>query len=601
MTVTIPNKQTKKWSQLNQGDLLGTLYATRNIDLETPGILKLAQRTRYVGRGTSGLLDCMSIVYGNFNSTFYQYWIVSSSGGVYTLNQDLSGFAVDGLSNTPSTHSGSDGCMWNGSLFVSKTARIAKLTAGTWTTDWSSADFTTTTSGVMHPVEPNVTNLNLLVGDVNLLKSCASDGTISTALTLPSNYDIVWIRRGTNVNYIGLDSRLNGGTGAVAVWDGLSTTLEANALIPIKAKTPLSGVVDERGILHIIQSDGRLMRFNGTGFEYVSELPPYRDYNIRVNWGGSLSIFAKVFPRGMAIVRGKIHIAVDATSNIKTRFQSNTTAIAPNFHGGVWVYDDDNKAFYHKGSLSYSNTITDFGASMAQNSCSAISPVYEDKQNASAPAVTVGGKYLVGSRLYADTTSTVYRAICSATTGENRGQATTCRIESNDITDTNISVWCKYQGLNTSTDRIVFKYRTSFREAITGISITWTSTTTFTSTDSVLSNVAVGDEITVLFGNGSGGTAHITNISLVTTTYTITIDEAITGISTNNESWILIDNWKRFPTDITYLDTAGYKQLSFPIQADTPWVQLKVELRGEGSVVGIQELKVVTKANQKAI
>jgi len=595
MSVKIP--QNKQWSQLNKGDLLGTLYATRNIDLETPGILKLAQRTRYVGRATSGFLDCMAIVYGNFNSTVYQYWLINSSGKAYTLNSDLTGFAEDTLANTPTTHSGSDGTSWNGALYVTKTARVAKLTGGTWTTDWSSADFTNTASGTLHPIEPNVTNVNLLVGDVNLVKAVASDGTITTALTLPVGYNVVWIRRGTNVNYIGLDAKQQFGTGAVAIWDGLATTLEANSLISIKARTPLSGVVDEQGILHVIQSDGRLMRFNGNGFIDEAELPPYRDYLSRFNWGGSLSVYGRVSPRGMAIIRGKIHIQIDAYAS------SSGSVIAPNFHSGVWVYDDDNKAFYHKGSLSYSNTITDFGASMGVASCGAISPCYEGRIFDSEPAPAVGGKYITTSRLYGATSATTYRTVCSAATGENRGQFTTCRIESPVVTNTNISLWCKFQGLITATDKIVFKYRTLYRDPIQikTDEITWTSTTTFTTINTAMANVVVGDEITVLYGNGAGSTAHITDISYANPTYTVTLDEAITGVSANDTTWLLVDNWKRIPTEITYLDTKGFKQLSIPKQESTTWIQIKGELRGEGAVVGIQELQIISNENQKAI
>jgi len=591
---TIPGT-TKQWSQLNKGDLLGTLFATRNIDLNTPGILKLSQRSRYVGRtaDTGNFIDIGAIVYGNFNSTYWQYWVVSSK--IYVMNGNLTGFDVDALANSPTTTPGSDGCSWNGSLYVTKNARVSRLTAGTWTTDFSGTDFTTTTANYIHPIEPNVTNVNLLVGDKNLLKTVAADGTVATGLTLPSDLVIVWIRRGTNANYIGLDS-INGGEGAVAVWDGLATTLEANSLVRIKARTPLAGCVDEEGVLNIILSDGRLMRFNGSGFSYEAELPAFRDYLSRSNWGGSLSIRRRVFPRGMQLIRGKIHISIDAVSD-------TAPYITPNFQSGIWVYDKDNKAFYHKYSLSYANTVVDFGATQGSAMMSAISPVFEDARPNTElePSQAVGGVLIAGSRLVAGDGTTIYRCIDSITTGENRGQFTTCRIETSAITDTNISIWCKYQGLTTATDKIIFKYRTSYRNPIRFTDITWTSTTTFTTTTAGFSAAQVGDEIQILTGNGAGGTAHITNISLVSTTYTVTIDEAITGIATNNASWIILDNWKKLPTTITYLDTDGYKQLTFPKQANTTWIQIKGELRGEGGVVGIQELQVVSKEHQNAV
>jgi len=582
--------QNKQWSQLNQGDLLGTLHATRNIDLNTPGILKLAQRTRYVGQTSSGnFLDAHNIIL--YNQIYYV-----CSTRMFSMTRSLGGFAEDVSSNAPSSGPITDGCIWNGSMYVSKTARISKLSGSTWTQDWSSADFANTGSSYPHPIEPNVKNTDVLVGDGNLLKKCDSTGTITTAITFPANYVINWIRRGTNVNYIGLNE-LYGGTGAVGIWDGLSTTIEANAIIPIMATTPLSGVLDDDGVLNILQSDGRLMRFNGSGFTYLAELPPFRDYLLRKDWGGSLTIQNRVLNRGMKMVRGKIHVSL-------TSALSGTRA--SNFFDGVWVYDKDNKAFYHKFGPSNANTVTDFGQCQT-TAMTAISPIFEGggegDSNYIDPTSTVGGFILFASRNSGANSSTTYRNLLSATTGENRGQFTLNRIESSAVTSSNISVWCKYQGVTTSTDKIIFKYRTKYRDAISVLStgITWTSSTVFTSTNTGFATAEVGDEITILSGNGAGSTAHISIISYSNPTYTITLDEAITGVSSTNDGDILIENFKKLNTIITYLDTNGYKQLSFPVQANTSWLQIKGELRGEGGVVGIQELQVITNEFQKAI
>lgn len=590
MTVKIP-PQSKKWSQLNQGNLLGVLASSKGIDLDSSGILKLAQRTRYVGRTSSGdFSTALAIVYGNFQSsaTTFEYWVVSG-GAVFVLSADLSTFGADVLANTPATHFGSDGCTWNGNLYVTKTARVSKLAAGTWTTSWSSADFANTASGYPHPIEPNVTNENVLIGDGNLLKRCISDGTIDTALTLPSNYKINWIRRGVNVNYIGLDS--TSGRGAVAVWDGLDTTLEANAVIPIKARTPLSGVIDEDGVFNIIQSDGRLMRFNGSGFSYEAELPPFRDYFARRDWGGSLSVAGRVLNRGMEVIKGRIHVNVENVLN-------STPIYVPNFPGGVWVFDKDSKAFYPKYSASNSQTITDYGTFGSESMAGAIYPFLEGRNT--DPTTTVGGVLIAGGRAYGDTTATAYRTLYSVTTGENRGQFSTCRIESQQITDDGIALWCKFQGVQTSSDKIIFKYRTKYRNPILLIdTIAWSSTTVFTTTDTGMASAEVGDEITVVFGNGAGSMAHITTIVLNGGTYTVTVDEAITGISSTNSGYILVDNWKKLTPTITYLDTDGYKKISIPVK-NRPWFEIKGELRGEGGLVAIQELQIINKNNLPA-
>ncbi len=588
MIIKIP--QNNQWSQLNAGDIFGTLSATRNIDLNTPGVLKLAQRTRYVGQTSSGnFLDAHNILL--YNQIYYV-----CSTRMFSMTRSLAGFAEDLSANAPSSGPITDGCIWNGNMYVSKTARISKLATATWTQDWSSADFANTGSSYPHPIEPNVKNTDILVGDGNLLKKCDSSGTITTAITFPSNYVINWIRRGTNVNYIGLNEA-QGGRGAVGIWDGLSTTIEANAIIPIGATTPLSGVLDEDGVLHILQSDGRLMRFNGGGFSYEAELPPFRDYLLRKDWGGSLTIQNRVLNRGMSLVRGKIHVALTAQLS---------TARFSHFTDGVWVYDKDNKAFYHKFSPSNANTVTDYGQ-LETVSISALSPVFEgggeNDSNYVDPTASTGGFLLFASRTAGATSSTTYRNLLSATTGENRGQFTLNRIETNNIQDTNIAIWCKYQGLNTSSDKIIFKYRTKYRDPISVLStgITWSSDTVFTSADTGWASAEVGDEVTILSGNGAGSTAHIYSISYANPTYTITLDEAITGVSSTNNGNVLIENFRKISTDINYLDTFGYKKITFPVQGNSTWIQIKCELRGEGGVVGIQELQVVKNEFLKAV
>ena len=580
MIIKIP--QNNQWSQLNAGDIFGTLSATRNIDLNTPGVLKLAQRTRYVGQTSSGnFLDAHNILL--YNQIYYV-----CSTRMFSMTRSLGSFAEDVSANAPSSGPITDGCIWNNAMYVAKTSRISKLSGSTWTQDWSSADFANTGSSFPHPIEPNVKNTDILVGDGNLLKKCDSSGTITTAVTFPSNYVINWIRRGTNVNYIGLNEAY-GGRGAVGIWDGLSTTLEANSIIPINATTALSGVTDDDGIFHILLSDGRLMKFNGSGFSYEAELPPFRDYLLRKDWGGSLTVQNRVLNRGMCMIRGKIHVAVTAQPN---------GLRASNFSDGIWVYDRDNKAFYHKYSPSNANTVTDFGQ-CETTVVSGLCPVFEgggeNDSNYVDPTASTGGFILFASRVSGATQVTSYRNLLSATTGENRGQFTLNKIESPNILDSNIGIWCKYEGLNTSTDKIVFKYRTKYRDAISILStgITWSSDTVFTSTSSNMSTVEVGDEVTILSGNGAGSTAHISTISYSAPTYTVTLDEAITGVSATNNGNILIENFKKISTTITYTDTSGYKNIPIPERANKTWLQIKGELRGEGGVVGIRELQVV--------
>ena len=56
-----PNKQ---WKQLNQGNLFGSIFSSRNINLEIPGVLSLSNRAQARLADTTGTLDyVLSIVF----------------------------------------------------------------------------------------------------------------------------------------------------------------------------------------------------------------------------------------------------------------------------------------------------------------------------------------------------------------------------------------------------------------------------------------------------------------------------------------------------------------------------------------------------------
>lgn len=589
MIIKIPQNIT--WPQLNQGNLLGTLAMSRDIDLDTPGLLRLAPRTRVVAQTTTGnFVDTKALEFqGN------QYWIASDR--LFSMDADLTNFEQCAEASVPTT-SINDMTVWNGALFVSDATRVSRRRTGFgWNTPFSDTDFDEVGTDFPHPVEPNVTNENLLVGDGLTLKKVSTAGVIETAITFFSGHRIKWIRRGANVNYIGLSPSWTSTetprsrNGYVAIWDGLDTTLGYNSLIPLNCREALSAVVDDNGVLHIFTSDGRLMYFNGTNFSYKAELAPFRSPLARRSWGGTLDFGRKVFQRGMQVIRGRIHVVINAVTTDQI--------MQPEFQSGVYVYDEANQAFYHKYAPSNSATITDFGQSVFSTGPSALLPLVESDQTDSEPDDAVGSRLLFGGRLYPNTIGgTALRTLVSATTGVNRGQFATVRIESQDITDNNLFLWCKYQGLNTANDKIVFKYRNSQRDpfVLTSGVPTWTSSTVFTTTDTKMADAEVGDEITILSGNGAGSTAHITIISENAGTYTVTLDEAITGISASDTAWIMVENWTRLPDEITYTDTEGYKKIQIEARKATT-IELKGELRGEGGVVAIKELSLVKKGD----
>jgi hypothetical protein len=130
--------------------------------------------------------------------------------------------------------------------------------------------------------------------------------------------------------------------------------------------------------------------------------------------------------------------------------------------------------------------------------------------------------------------------------GDNRGWIMTQKLFSPNITEHWSKLYVKARGLKKEGDQVVVKYR--YEEDVNmpvyitntaGFLLTWASQTSFTTTAN-LSNVKVGYEVEFIEGAGSGYLAHITDISLLAGTYTVTIDETIRNIVSTNTAYAII-------------------------------------------------------------
>lgn len=206
-----------------------------------------------------------------------------------------------------------------------------------------------------------------------------------------------------------------------------------------------------------------------------------------------------------------------------------------------------------------------------------------------------------GYRIPEDAVATTYSMLQSFAQGENRGNFVTQKIFSNNIEDVWNKIVLKARNIYNTNDKIVVKYRTEEKQffpvtpdsfQLVDYNITWTSTTSFTVTDTKWAYVEAGDEVEVIAGAGAGYTAHISTITESSGTYTVTIDETLPLITANDTAQVVVNNWTKGAT-ITSTDTKLHK--TTPVNAPSKWIQIKCELRGEGTQV--EELQVVNKTH----
>lgn len=199
---------------------------------------------------------------------------------------------------------------------------------------------------------------------------------------------------------------------------------------------------------------------------------------------------------------------------------------------------------------------------------------------------------------------------CTTPVISNRGYYITPKILSSEVTDSYNKVNLKFSPFKDEADEIVIKYRTFDDENIeqelggspTRWGATWTSTTTFTTTEVDMADyltAGIGYEVEFVQGGGSGYMMHIVSITESSGTYTVTLDEAYPYYESGDTAYFIIRNWKKWKTISYGSSEAGQYFVNDQLGVDGKFLQLKIELRGVG--VRIEELLVnnVTKLPAK--
>lgn len=329
--------------------------------------------------------------------------------------------------------------------------------------------------------------------------------------------------------------------GIVGIWDGISPqlttqiTLDSSGIMAMAVKDDIVYGVDTRG---------RFLKFNGYGFEEIGRLPFNLSHPIRaMELDSGSSISRHIHYNGLVVTDDNTLLAL-----INGRLPSNSDPLlAENVPSGIWECDLATGSVTHKHSLSYKNhqssTITDFGQYQIQVA-GALALQRHERGFSSVGRTNI----ICGATVFSDNgspsggTATELPAIFLSSAkgnssytseGEKRGYFVTTWIDSNDIQDTWQKLGIKHRKYLDSDDKIVVKYRTTEADPVYA-DITWTSTTTFTTTTDISNywTSGTGGEVEIILGTGSGTCAHITSIVNNAGTYTVTIDEIATGVTT---------------------------------------------------------------------
>lgn len=186
----------------------------------------------------------------------------------------------------------------------------------------------------------------------------------------------------------------------------------------------------------------------------------------------------------------------------------------------------------------------------------------------------------------------------------NIGRFTTQRIYPQEISQTWERVYAFVDGIDLDNEKILIKYKAGNTHGYpTNVfQGTWGSTTTITSVTATQdedqwTDLEVGDELTIVDGTGRGYTTHITSIdSSSPPTYTITVDESI-GTNTNTV-YFYADKFKKIKVHGNERKNKNYIEQVLT-NVKSPWIQIKVELRGFQPEVS--HLELISKPDNRAV
>lgn len=359
--------------------------------------------------------------------------------------------------------------------------------------------------------------------------SAVTTGTDYT-FKVPDGQDIVWMRPHSAGIYIGtLDP--NGSNAYVYDWDGV-TAITWRGRYGVASQGVLAGYVDVNGTLYVVTSDARFLQFTGSGFLEKGKLPIRRNLLYKAT---SIIINDRfIHPNGLTAIDGVISMLINNRENSTT-----SPSYLENIHSGIWEYTESN-GLYHKTALGYktfAGAITDYGQITLNvvGGLANVSDIFEITDNAK-------GNFLAGASYF--TTSSISTGLGYGIFTDNyfddmekSGFFSTVQIRASDIKE----MWKKITTLYDTTTgfNFVVKYRTDKPE-YNAFDIIFTSTNTFTTTQTGL---AVGDEITIIQGKGSGRVAHVSAISFSAPNFTVTLDETITGVANTDTARARQENW----------------------------------------------------------
>lgn len=325
MVIKIPT-DSKTYSQPNTTDLFGNLYYTKNINLREKGYIKLASRSVSIQSEKNTANFKLPLAFGRTQNDGFR---IATGLNNYILDLSAASFGVtaDGGVNVPANVFTTQGCWFNNRWHVTTDTKMFWKGTVNWTDSTASL-----TIGVSHPVEVFRNKIQIAVGDANTVKLYDTNYSLIKTLTIPADYEVVGLSY-ANAK-MGIITKLS--TGATGQnqeayffpWDGATTSVAEGFAT---GSDMIVSITAYRTSWVLLTRTGKLLYFNGGGFEELTTLPYYFKNYL---WSDSVNLQA--LGKCMQVDGDTIYINIPTSLNV---FGLKNQTYQENYPGGVFCWD----------------------------------------------------------------------------------------------------------------------------------------------------------------------------------------------------------------------------------------------------------------------
>lgn len=367
--IKLPRDTNNVWSQPNTTDKFGSLWYTKNINLDEEGYIKLSPRSVQIFDEIANTDFDVPVMFGRYGDGDY---VIPTTDSVF--NADISTAEITFTENTgtnnPASTARSHGIIWKGRILVSTdTTVLAKDVEDSAGTTWDE-EITSLTGSVRHYFIDFKSRIQLCVTNGNIVKQYSESGgtyTNTIDLTIPADFEL--IGGAYNNNQVGFITRL--GSDSIGqnqeayffIWRGDSTEADGGWGVGSEA---CIAICPYKSSFLILTKAGQLKYFNGGGFEDLASFPFY--FTDRI-WGGLLNLKG----RGDLMMADGDIVYINLSLELE-EFGRKEERHLPQAPSGVWCYDPALGAkgsLYHRYSPSisqaYSFAVTDANVNLTTN------------------------------------------------------------------------------------------------------------------------------------------------------------------------------------------------------------------------------------------